>query len=122
LPAVRRVLAVAVGALASALGALILGEYQLEGATAIVAGLLFGLILAELVTTVARSRDAAMAGASAALAVGGMVWGAWLSTGPDEDWSFVPDLAWVGVALAGAAALLWVRNPGRSARGSRRGP
>ena len=112
----------AVGAAASALGALIIGEYQLGGATAIVAGLLFGLILAELVTTVARSRDAAMAAASAALAGAGMVWGAWLSTGPDEDWSFVPGLAWVGAGLAVAAALVWVRNPGRSARGSRRGP
>lgn len=112
----------AVGAVASAFGAVILGEYQLEGVTPIVAGVLFGLILAELVTAVGKSRDTALVAASAVLAAVGMVWGAWLSTGPDEDWSFVPGLAWVGVVLAPLAAVVWLRNPGRSARGSRRAP
>lgn len=110
----------AVGAVAAAFGAVILGEYQLDGPTPLVAGALFGLILAELVTAVAKSRDPAMAGACAVLAAAGMTWGAWLSTGPDEDWSFVPGLAWVGVALAAAAAAVWVRSPARRAGGSRR--
>ena len=112
----------AVGAVATALGAVILGEYQLDGLTPLVAGALFGLILAELVTAVARSRDPAIAGACALLAAGGMTWGSWLSTGPDEDWSFVPGLAWVGVALAAAAAVVWVKSPGRRAGGSRPAP
>lgn len=112
----------AVGAAAAAFGAVILGEYQLEGATPIVAGLLFGLILAELMTAVAKDRGTPLAGAAAVLAATGMTWGAWLSTGPDEDWSFVPDLAWLGVALAAAAAAVWVRSPARRARGSRPAP
>lgn len=118
----RRLLAVAAGGVASAFGAVILGEYELNGPTPLLAGALFGLILGELVPTVARSRDPAVAGATAALAALGMTWGAWLSTGPDEDWAFVPGRAWVGVAVAVVAAVLWVRTPGRRARGSRRGP
>ena len=110
----------ALGAVASASGAVILGEYQLEGATPIVAGVLFGLILSELVTAAAKSRGTALVAASAGLAAAGMLWGAWLSTGPDEDWSYVPGLAWVGVVLAPVAAVVWVRSPGRSGRGSRR--
>ncbi|MFP5377365.1 MAG: hypothetical protein ACLGIO_11385 [Acidimicrobiia bacterium] len=118
----RRLLALVAGGVASAFGAVILGEYELDGPTPLLAGALFGLILGELVPTVARSRDPAVAGATAALAALGMTWGAWLSTGPDEDWAFVPGLAWVGVAVAALAAVLWVRSPGRRAPGSRRGP
>ena len=110
------------GAAASAAGAVILGEYELDGLTPILAGVLFGLIVGELVSAVARRRDPALAAAAALLAAAGMTWGAWLSTGPDEGWSFVPGLAWVGVALAAAAAAVWVRSPGRRAPGSRRGP
>ena len=112
----------AAGAATAAAGAVILGEYELEGATPIVAGILFGLIVSEVVTAVARHRDVSAVATSAALAAVGMAWGAWLSTGPDEDWSFVPDMAWVGVALAAVAAVLWVRTPGRRAAGSRRAP
>ena len=110
------------GAATSAAGAVILGEYELEGLTPIVAGLLFGLIVGEVVTAVGRHRDVPAAAASAAVAALGMVWGAWLSTGPDEDWSFVPGPAWAGVALAAVAALLWVRTPGRRGAGSPRAP
>lgn len=110
------------GAATTAAAAVILGEYELEGLTPIVAGVLLGLIVAEVVTVVGRHRDVPAAGTSAVLAAGGVAWGAWLSTGPDEDWSFVPDLAWVGVAIAAVAALLWVRTPGRRGAGSRRSP
>lgn len=109
----------AAGAATAAVGAVILGEYELEGATPVVAGVLFGLVLSEVVTAVSRHRDATAVATSVVLAVGGMAWGAWLSTGPDEDWSFVPGMAWVGVALAAAAAVLWVRTPGLRGAGTR---
>lgn len=111
-----------VGAAVAAGGALILGEYDLRGTTPIVAGLLFGLILGEVVTAVGRRRDLLAAATAAAVGGLGMLWAAWRSTGPDETWSLVPGEAWAGVVLGAVAAGLWVRTPGRRAAGSRRAP
>ncbi|MGH9178853.1 MAG: hypothetical protein ACRD0N_09910 [Acidimicrobiales bacterium] len=118
----RRVLALAAGAVAAAGGALILGEYELEGMTPVVAGVLFGLVVAEVVTAAGKRRDVPAAVASAAVSAAGMTWAAWRSTGPDEHWSLVPGMAWVGVGLAALAALAWVRTPGRRAARSRPEP
>lgn len=116
----RRLLALVAGAATAAVGAVILGEYELTGLTPVVAGILFGVIVAEVVTLAGRRHDAVTAGACAAFAAAGMVWGAWLSSG--EDWAYVPGGVWVGVALAAAAAFLWLRTPGRRAPGSRPAP
>lgn len=113
-----RLLALAAGAVAAGGGALILGEYQLEGMTPLVAGVLFGLIIGEVVTAAGRRRDGPAAVGAAAISAAGMAWAAWRSTGPDERWDLVPGRAWVGVVLAAIAALLWVRTPGRRAAGS----
>lgn len=118
----RRVLALVAAAAAAAVGALILGEYELQGLTPLVAGILFGLILGELITAVGRRRDMAAAASSAIVTAIGMTWAVWRSTGPDEHWSLVSDLAWVGVVLGPVAAFLWVRTPGRREAGSRREP
>ena len=115
----RLLLALAVGALMSTLGALIVGEYELKGVTPIIAGILFGLVLAEVLTSVARRRDTLVIAASAALAAGGLVWAAWISSG--EDWSYVPTMAWVGVGLSVVAAYVWIRTPGRRGAGTRPG-
>ena len=116
----RRLLALVAGAATAAAGAVILGEYELTGLTPVVAGLLFGVIVAEVVTVAGRRHDPVTAAVCAAAAAGGMVWGAWISSG--EDWDYVPGGVWVGVALAAAAAFGWIRNPGRRARGSRPAP
>lgn len=118
--AVRRVLALAAGAAAAAAGAVILGEYELTGFTPVVAGLLFGVIVAEVVTVVGRHRDVVVVGGCAAFSAAGMVWAAWISAG--KDWAYVPGGAWFGAALAALAAAAWVKSPGRRARGSRRAP
>lgn len=99
---------------------MILAEYELTGLTPVVAGLLFGVIVAEVVTVIGRRHDPVTAAACAAFASGGMVWGAWLSSG--DDWSYVPGGVWVGVVLAAAAAFVWIRNPGRRVPGSRPAP
>ena len=112
----RQLLAVAAAVLASAMGALILGEYQLSGTTPYVAGALFGLVVAELVLTVAKPSPSGVAAAVAVVAPGlGMVWAAWISSG--RDWGYVPGAAWAGVALAPAAAALWLRG-GRGRKGA----
>lgn len=116
----RRVLALTAAAAAAAAGAVILGEYELTGLTPVVAGILFGVIVAEVATVVGRRHDIVAAAGCAVLAAGGMVWAAWLSAG--EDWGYVPGGAWVGAALAAGAGAAWIRNPGRRGVGSRRAP
>lgn len=99
-----------------AAGAVILGEYQLSGFTPLVAGVLFGMVEAELMLVVGRRRDAVAMAAAGAFAAAGMVWASWISAG--DDWGYVAGTAWVGAALAPVAAVLWLRNPGRRAAGS----
>jgi hypothetical protein len=88
---------VLVAALASALGGLVLGEYQFEGLMPFGAGLLFGLVVGELVVSVARSRGPILAVVSSALVVGGLGWAAWISSG--EGLRPFPTLAWVSMAI-----------------------
>ena len=115
-PAVRRLLALAAGAAVAVAGAVILGEYELTGLTPIVAGVLFGVIVAEVMTVVGRRRDNLARGASAVLAAAGMVEGAWIASG--DDWHYVAGVVWVGVALAAVAAVVWIKSPGRRGAGS----
>lgn len=108
------------GAAVAAVGALLLGEYPMDGATALVGAVLLGLVVAEVVITVAGRRGLPLAAAAAACAGLGMLGAVWVWSG--EDWSYVSGAGWVGVVLAGAAAAAWVRAPGRRAGGSPRGP
>ena len=57
----RAAIALLLGALASVLGAFILGEYQFEGYLPIGAGLLFGLVVGELVVELGKRRTAPVA-------------------------------------------------------------
>jgi hypothetical protein len=108
----RQLLAALGAVVASALGALILGEYELTGTTPFVAGVLFGLVIAELVLTLAKPRPTRLPLGAAVLASGlGMIWAAWISSG--RDWSYVPNAAWVGAALAPLAAAAWLGSSRR---------
>src|SRR5438067_13336512 len=99
----RQLLAGVVAVAGSALGALILGEYELAGATPFVAGALFGLVVAEVVLTIAKPRPARGTAAAAVAAPGlGMVWAAWISAG--HVWRYVPHVAGAGMVLAPLAA------------------
>lgn len=104
-----------VGALFSALGAVILGEYEFTGLTPVVAGILFGLIIAEVMTVAAKKADLQLALIAAGFSAVGIVWAAWISSG--RDWDYVPGGTWLGMVLAAAAAAVWIKSPGR--RGSR---
>jgi hypothetical protein len=99
---VRRPFSLVAGAAVAALGGLILGEYEFEGAFPYVAGVLFGLVVAEVVVSVGAWRGPVPAVASAAFAAGGLAWAAWITSGEGiEPW---PALAWVAMALAAGAA------------------
>jgi hypothetical protein len=100
-------------ALVAALGAVILGEYELAGFRPLLAGLLFGITVGEVLATVARTTDGYLLGTAALLAEAGLVWATWISTGHDlRDASAT---AWVGVAVGAAAGPVWLRSAGRRA-------
>ena len=109
----RRPLSLVAGAAVAALGALILGEYEFVGWFPWVAGVLFGLVVAEAVVTTGDWRGPVPGGASAVLAAAGLAGAAWITSGEGlEPW---PATAWLAMALAAAAALLLGGGrPGRS--------
>lgn len=105
----RQLLALAAGAATAALGAQILGEYELAGATAVVAGTVFGLVVGEVVVTVGRRQDLVLALAAAAMAASGLVWAAWIWTG--RPWSSPRGGAWVAAGIGVVVAMVWVAGP-----------
>ena len=102
-----------VAVLVGALGGLIMGEYQLRGAMALVAGLLFGLAVAEAAITAGKSSDWLLVGVTAAAAFAGLTWAAWIEAG--RDFGPVATMRWVGSLLALASAGWWVRSLGSRA-------
>jgi hypothetical protein len=109
----RHLLGVTVAVGAAVLGALILGEYELGGATAFVAAVLFGMAVAEALITVGRVSSTGYAVLAAVLVAAGFAWAAWIFAG--RDWDFVPGVRWAAVPVAALAAGFWVRSSGRRA-------
>jgi hypothetical protein len=100
---VRLGLAVVVAALASAFGGVVLGEYQFEGLMPYGAGLLFGLVVGELVVTIARSRSLVLACISGVLVAAGLGWAAWISSG--EGLRPFPVQGWVAMVIGALATV-----------------
>ena len=101
------------------LGAAILGEYQFDGLTGAVAGLIYGIFVAEAAVAVNRRRNTILAVVCAVLAVGGLGWAIRASIGPRADIpGDLPALAWVALVLAAAGAAVRARSSGRRAGGS----
>jgi hypothetical protein len=100
----RQVVGILLGALAAGIGGLIVGEYAFTGATPFVAGALFGLVISEIVVTVARRRTVVLGLVSAGLAAAGLAYAVW----DDAGYGVRPvaATAWAGVALAAAVALV----------------
>ncbi|MBA2607519.1 MAG: hypothetical protein H0U92_01105 [Actinobacteria bacterium] len=105
---------VVIGALAAIfvalLGGLIIGEYQLLGAWALVAGVLFGLVVAEGTITVGKSSDWFVVIVAAVAAFGGYTWSAYIEAG--DSFGRIAGLRWVGALLALVSAGWWVRSLG----------
>ncbi|MDQ6796792.1 MAG: hypothetical protein M3011_01995 [Actinomycetota bacterium] len=106
----RRALGGVAGALAAALGALILGEYPFSGLVVLGAGLLFGLFVAEAVVVVARWRGPGAATVSAVLAGAGLCWAAWISEG--HQLGYLPVEGWAAIGLGVVVAGLRGWSPG----------
>lgn len=100
---IRVLVAMALGALVAALGAVFLGEYEFDETLPIAAGGLLGLVVAEIVVSVGRHRSWTMAGILAVLVGVAIVLAGHLDAGGIEP---VKAGAYVSAALgAGAAAL-----------------
>jgi hypothetical protein len=100
----RQVVAVVSGALAAAAGGFVVGEYAFTGATPFVAGVLFGLVISEIVVTVARKKTVVLGMTSAVMAAAGLAYAVW----DDAGYGVRPvaTSAWIGVALAAAVAAI----------------
>lgn len=100
----RPLLALAAGAAVAALGANVLGEYEFEGYTPLLAGLLFGAALGEVTAAIARQRTWPLATLTGAISGVGIWWAARIST--NFGLRPMPWEAWVATALAVAGGLL----------------
>ena len=98
----RVALAVIVGALLCALGALILGEYEFSGVTPIGAGVLFGLVISEIVIEIGGTRHPVLGVLTAAMVAGALAWAAYVSSG--EGLRPFPTEAWLAMVLGGLTA------------------
>jgi hypothetical protein len=109
----RPVLAVLVALAVAALGAVILGEYELAGTRPILAGFLFGITVAEVLASMARSaaREPELWAAAALITEAGLVWATWISTGHELDTAATT--AWLGIGVGIVASPYWLRSAGR---------
>ena len=109
----RLILALVGAAVASAFGALILGEYEFSGAMPVGGGVLFGLLISEIVVEAGGTRAPFIGVITAAMVAGALAWAGWLSSG--EGLRPYPAGAWVAMGLGGLAAGLrtgWRRPAG----------
>jgi hypothetical protein len=100
----RHVLAVIAGAAVAAFGGWILGEYPFTGLTPYIEGVLFALVVAEVIISIGRRPGLFTAAAAAVCTVGGLGLAVWISTGQGLD--PIPVGAWVALGLGLVVALL----------------
>lgn len=109
----RRILGLGAAALLAAVGAVVLGEYDLRGTTAFVGGPLFGVAVCEVAVSVARRGDLVIAVGTALLASLGLTWALWISTNHFRNPIAPTAMAMVG--LGAVAAFVWgLTSRGRS--------
>ncbi|HEX3539251.1 MAG TPA: hypothetical protein VHT75_02300 [Acidimicrobiales bacterium] len=102
--ATRLVVGVVTGAAVAVMGGLILGEYPFTGVTPYVAGVLFALVVAEVILSISRRQDLGTAAAAAVCTLGGLGLAVWISTGRGID--PVPIGGWMALAVGLVAALV----------------
>lgn len=99
--------------LAGLFAGVIMGEYELRGSTAIIAGLIFGLAMAELAITVGKSSDWALVVAAAAAAFIANTFSAYIDAG--DSLGRIASMRWIGSLIAVVSAGYWVRTFGSRA-------
>lgn len=100
---IRLLVAMTIGALVAALGALFLGEYEFDEWLPIAAGPLLALIVAEIVVSVGRHRSATLAGILAVWSATAVLLAGYLDTNVNEP---IKSGAYLSAGLAALAAAL----------------
>jgi hypothetical protein len=111
---VRAALGLVLGIAVAALGAKLLGEYQFEGAMPYGAGLLFGLVIGELVVEVGRNRSAFVAFVAGAASAGGLLWAGYIASGNGLE--PLKTGVWIAAAIGFVAAAGRTHPLGRGRR------
>ena len=107
----RTLLAVLAAAAVSALGGAILGEYTLANLVAILACVLFGIVVGEATAVPQRSPGPPALTAAAVFPAVAWVWSLWISTGHHLGYASVTQ--WAATPFAGAAAVVWAATAAR---------
>ena len=107
----RTLLAVLAAAGVSALGGAILGEYTLANLVAVLACVLFGVVVGEAAVVPRRSPGPLVLAAAALFPPVAWVWSLWISTGHHLGYASVAQ--WVATPFAGAAAAGWAATAAR---------
>ena len=100
----RQVLAFVAGAAVAAFGGWILGEYPFTGLTPYIEGLLFALVIAEVIISIGHRRGPTTAVVAAVCTVGGLGLAVWISIAQGLD--PVPVGAWIALGIGLVVALL----------------
>ena len=103
----RQILALVSAAVLAAAGAVVLGEYPLEGATAIVGFPLYGIAVVELALALAKRLAPVTLAAVAVIVAAGLTWALWISFGHFRNEVRPPALSWAMVAVAVLATVGW---------------
>jgi hypothetical protein len=113
------VIAIVLGAGLALLGGWILGEYPFTGVMPYIAGVLFALVVTEVILSVGHQPGRITAVAGAVCTVGGLALGIWISTGRGID--PIPIGGWVAVVVGAVVALIrgGIRGGARPAGHSR---
>jgi len=107
---VRQVVAVLAGAVLAFIGAVVLGEYDLRGVTALVGFPLYGVAVAELTVAIGRRLSLAALAAVAVVVAAGLAWALWISFGHFRNGIEPPLLSWVMAVVAASCAVTWART------------
>ena len=110
----RTLLAVLAAAAVAALGGAILGEYTLANLVAVLACLLFGVVVGEATGAVQRPPRPLALAAAGVFTPSAWVWSLWISTGHHLGYTSVAQ--WVGTPCAGGAAVAWAATAARASR------
>ncbi|MGC1512488.1 MAG: hypothetical protein WA797_06185 [Acidimicrobiales bacterium] len=102
----RRILVVLLGSAVAALSSVIVGEYELVGATPYLAGAILGGLLGELFLGLGRWRGVVPGAIAAVLAAGSMYWSGQVNANFGID--PYPAGAYVGAGVASLVALVRV--------------
>jgi ABC-type enterobactin transport system permease subunit len=104
---VRPTLALLTAVLAAVLTAYVLGEYELTPVVSLVAGLVVGFGMGELLVSVGRWRGLVPAALAAVLAAAAVLWAGWIDSG--EGVEPYPTPAYLGAAVGAVTAAVRTR-------------